>query len=103
MIKDILNQPQEFITILTHIEMSINTEIKEHKRNCRLGQIDKSTVVEYTLTKDDHRPSSKKRRKRRNQQTTAEDADHSSWRTVKETAQNSLQQKIFCFVRKKLS
>ena len=34
---------------------SVNTRIKEHKANCRLGQIEKSAVAEHTLTKTDHR------------------------------------------------
>lgn len=34
---------------------SINTRIKEHKANCRLGQIEKSAIAEHTLTKTDHR------------------------------------------------
>ncbi|GJQ88571.1 hypothetical protein Trydic_g23068 [Trypoxylus dichotomus] len=33
---------------------SINTRLKEHKRNCRLGQTDRSAVVEYALQDGDH-------------------------------------------------
>ncbi|GJQ72477.1 hypothetical protein Trydic_g3551 [Trypoxylus dichotomus] len=33
---------------------SINTKLKEHKRNCRLGQTDKSAVAENALQDGDH-------------------------------------------------
>ncbi|GJQ80161.1 hypothetical protein Trydic_g23739 [Trypoxylus dichotomus] len=33
---------------------SINTRLKEHKRNCRLGQTEKSVVAEHALQDGDH-------------------------------------------------
>ncbi|GJQ65329.1 hypothetical protein Trydic_g7445 [Trypoxylus dichotomus] len=33
---------------------NINTRLKEHKRNCRLGQTDKSAVAEHALQDGDH-------------------------------------------------
>jgi hypothetical protein len=34
---------------------SVNTRLSEHKRSCRLGQVEKSAVAEHTLEQEGHR------------------------------------------------